>query len=883
MTRRTSSLVELALLLAVAVAASTAWARNPIRNAFFDVYPAAEGTVLDDVPSNPGHCGVCHFDFDGGGQRNPFGVAVEVAIGQFGDNVTAIQSLAGADPDNDGFTVDVEVTDTEHFDNTPTFPGLRDTHLGQVLNVDPADIQDHLTPSGGTDTDPPAVTVLAPGGGAVLPAGTVFTVAWTADDPSGIAGITVAHSTDGGATWRTKARGLPDTGSWDWFVPNRPGTESVLRITARDGAGNEGSDESAPFAIDPVTGGIVPTTLRDFDLPGSQPLEAGEFEDPSVTCVTCHGGYDPAVEPYHNWHGSMMGQAMRDPLFLATLVIAEQDAPGAGDLCLRCHTPGGWLEGHSDDTSGGLVTAEDRQGVQCDFCHRLVDPIYESGVSPPQDEAILDDLAAVPLHPANGQFVADPDPIRRGPYTDAQAAHEFLASPFHRESDVCGTCHDVSNPVFVGGGGLGDYVPGALDQSHPDGDLRNMFPIERTYSEWSQSEYATSGVYAPQFAGNKPDGIVSSCQDCHMHDVSGKGAANGPTRDDLGLHDLTGGNHFVADLLPELWPDEVDVTALQDAKARAVALLQMAATLDATSETVNGELHLDVTVTNETAHKLPSGYPEGRRIWLNVRAFDAADQLVYESGAYDPETGVLTHDEDVKVYHIEPGISPALAGALGLEPGPSFHFALNDTVFLDNRIPPRGFTNAGFETIQSQPVGHAYEDGQYHDLTVYALPPTATRAEVALYYQTTSKEYVEFLRDENETDQQGQQLYDLWVAQGRCAPVTMASVSVTLDAVAAPETPPGRTLALLPNVPNPFNPVTEVRFRVAETGPVELAVYDPAGRRVRELATGPWPAGEHAVLWDGRDDTGRSVAAGTYVALLRAGGEQRSRKLSLVK
>ena len=32
------------------------------------------------------------------------------------------------------------------------------------------------------------------------------------------------------------------------------------------------------------------------------------------------------------------------------------------------------LEGHSDDTSGGLVTAKDRQSVQCDFCHRLVDP-----------------------------------------------------------------------------------------------------------------------------------------------------------------------------------------------------------------------------------------------------------------------------------------------------------------------------------------------------------------------------------------------------------------------------------------------------------------------------------------------------------------------------
>ena len=71
-----------------------------------------------------------------------------------------------------------------------------------------------------------------------------------------------------------------------------------------------------------------------------------------------------------------MDQAQRDPLFLATVVLAEQDAPSVGDLCIRCHTPGGWLEGRSVDTSGGLITAKDRQGVQCDFCHRQVDPIY---------------------------------------------------------------------------------------------------------------------------------------------------------------------------------------------------------------------------------------------------------------------------------------------------------------------------------------------------------------------------------------------------------------------------------------------------------------------------------------------------------------------------
>ena len=109
-----------------------------------------------------------------------------------------------------------------------------------------------------------------------------------------------------------------------------------------------------------------------------------------------------------------MAQAMLDPIFLACLAIAEQDAPSVGDLCLRCHTPGGWLEGRSVDTGGGLLIEKDLQGVQCDFCHRLVDPDYKPGISPIWDQGVLDSLDAVPLASANGQFVTDPYPARRG-------------------------------------------------------------------------------------------------------------------------------------------------------------------------------------------------------------------------------------------------------------------------------------------------------------------------------------------------------------------------------------------------------------------------------------------------------------------------------------
>jgi hypothetical protein len=63
--------------------------------------------------------------------------------------------------------------------------------------------------------------------------------------------------------------------------------------------------------------------------------------------------------------------------------------------------------------------------------------------------------------------------------------------------------------------------------------------------------------------------------------------------------------------------------------------------------------------------------------------------------------------DGTKIYEIHPGLSPGLAAALGLTPGKSFHFVLNDTIYFDDRILSRGFTNANFDSIQSTPVGYS--------------------------------------------------------------------------------------------------------------------------------------------------------------------------------
>jgi hypothetical protein len=167
-------------------------------------------------------------------------------------------------------------------------------------------------------------------------------------------------------------------------------------------------------------------------------------------------------------------------------------------------------------------------------------------------------------------------------------------------------------------------------------------------------------------------------------------------------------------------------------------------------------------------------------MWINVKFYDGSMALLSESGAYDTTTGVLSHDPEVKIYQTEPGLDATTAPLVGVPEGPSFHFVLNNKIFKDNRIPPRGFTNAAYSDFGGQPVGYSYADGQYSDDTLYAIPAGAASARITLYYQSTSKEFVEFLRDENVTSTLGQEIYDLWNNNGKCPPEMMAQVEVPL-------------------------------------------------------------------------------------------------------
>ncbi len=552
----------------------------------------------------------------------------------------------------------------------------------------------------------------------------------------------------------------------------------------------------------------LPTTLDDFDSLGTQPnSDSLEFRRiySSVNCMFCHADYGLETPPYDTWVVSLMAQSARDPVFHAAFAIANQDADKAGSFCIQCHIPAAHYRENGDPSEIPFFDEEDMDGINCNFCHRVVSPEggamgYPGQTSDP-DAPILADLAAqglIPVSRGNGQIVVDPSDSRRGPYDDVPANYhgvdEFgnpipiITSPYHRDSAFCGSCHEVSNPVFVidSPGDSGQITPMGVE--HPTHDLYDMVPEQRTYSEWLNSEFADGGVVFAdgRFGGALDDSLpVSSCQDCHMPDQVGGacGFYESPPffeRPDVGAHAFAGGNTWVLDAIATQMGIDADYYGLtQDrrdaANARTEQMLRDASDMELSVDA--GELN--VRVINQSGHSLPTGYPEGRRMWINVKFFDDAGDLVSESGAYDMATATLD-DSTTKVYEKTMGMTQEVADAANLEPGKSLHLVLNNEVLSDNRIPPRGFTNADFAAFGGAPVAYTYADGQYWDDTAFAVPAGATSAVATLYFQTSSREYMEFLRDTNVTNDFGQTAYDLWEQHGKSAPVAMDTMTIEI-------------------------------------------------------------------------------------------------------
>ncbi|GAG15607.1 unnamed protein product, partial [marine sediment metagenome] len=85
------------------------------------------------------------------------------------------------------------------------------------------------------------------------------------------------------------------------------------------------------------------------------------------------------------------------------------------------------------------------------------------------------------------------------------------------------------------------------------------------------------------------------------------------------------------------------------------------------------------------------------------------------------------------------------------------------------------------------------------------------------------------------------------------------------------------------NHPNPFNPETDISFRLAERMNASLVVYNMLGQKVKTLVNGDMVAGTHTVHWDGRDEAGNPAASGVYFYRLKTDTFDQTKRMVLMK
>ena len=85
------------------------------------------------------------------------------------------------------------------------------------------------------------------------------------------------------------------------------------------------------------------------------------------------------------------------------------------------------------------------------------------------------------------------------------------------------------------------------------------------------------------------------------------------------------------------------------------------------------------------------------------------------------------------------------------------------------------------------------------------------------------------------------------------------------------------------NYPNPFNPITSLRYALPEDGIVNITIYDMMGRRVKTLVNSSQTAGYKSIRWNATNDRNEPVSAGLYLYTIQAGEFRQTRKMVLLK
>lgn len=547
--------------------------------------------------------------------------------------------------------------------------------------------------------------------------------------------------------------------------------------------------------------------------------------------LTTKAGKGINVSPYTEWRWSPMGLAGRDPIFFAQLdselsyldTIPDEATRtslkhSVVNTCFRCHGVMGKRQHDIDhpNTSfdfsyilrtgsepGAKYGALSRDGISCLSCHRIRrDEIPPSWKKSPLEFFLTNTIT--------GLFQTGPADEIFGPFKDDEIVtvpmdNALGAKPKHnayiQSSRMCGSCHTIDLPV--------------VDSTKPIQPIRPgmAHSIEQaTYLEWLNSQY--------QNEFGKPGPNAQTCQDCHMprklvneqlgvnvdpvqtriaiveDDTYPAAEHRAPTNDirvrfresGFARHELLGMNAFLLELFKQFndilgvrKSDYMTGTSdnLENAQANLIEQARKrTATVTSTMSVKARTLTADVTVTNLTGHRLPSGVGfrrafvellvlenrDGRErvVWSSGRTNSVGvivdgegrplDTEFLANGKYQKHHEVITSDDQVQIYE-----------ELTRDADGNFttSFIRRDDDVKDNRLLPIGWTKKGPDPSlngrflkATYPHGNAgedpdYGDGRGTDTVRYRveLPPDVDPSNVSvrasLYYQSIPPYYLD--------------------------------------------------------------------------------------------------------------------------------------------
>ena len=626
---------------------------------------------------------------------------------------------------------------------------------------------------------------------------------------------------------------------------------------------------------------ILVLIISSVVLSQTLPTETSTDFSGSGNCATCHepnssnpnalinnAGND--ISPVTLWRSTMMANAARDPFWQAKVsaeVVANPSyADFIEDKCTTCHSPMGRLDSKlNGDVYYSLSEMRSdplsMDGVSCTVCHQI-EP---------------DNLGSSESY--SGKFEIGSNRIIYGPFqnpiTTAMQNRVNYTPEFGDHtlsSELCATCHTLFTPTLD-------------NEANIVGEIAEQTP----YLEWKNSIYPSEEI---------------ECQTCHMP------LSDDPViistlpsilaaRQPFAEHYFVGGNTFMLKLLRDN-DIEIGVTASKDqfdsTIARTLDLLQnRTAELEVNYvEIAPGELEIKVAVQNLSGHKFPSGYPS-RRAWLFVELKNEAGSVVFSSGNWDVTSGEIIgiDDEYEKHYNvIEDQNQVQIYQALMKDVDQNVTYTLlrGDDYIKDNRLPPIGFTTSGVFYDSTMILGLAADDENFNrrgieegsgsDTVTYVISNIPTSGSYSLnaklLYQSIAPRYIEdlFQYDTPEVNK-----FKEYYNQADKSPVVIDSIKIDLTLTSIIyDFESINEFKLFNSYPNPFNPITHIKYNLPKSSKVALTIYDIAGRKVKTLVNEEQNLGSYDVEFNGTD-----LTSGIYFYKLQTEDFQEIKKMLLIK